>query len=85
MNIDKTRKKNVDPVCGMTVDRKTKVKAVDFDGHTYFFCADSCRMAFQNQPQKYLVSIGKAKRKGVWQRYLDRLNRATGGQPPSCH
>ena len=85
MNIVKARKENVDPVCGMTVDRKSKVKAVDYDGHTYFFCAESCREAFENQPQRYLVSAGKSKPKGVWQRYLDRLNKSTGGKPPSCH
>jgi uncharacterized membrane protein len=25
------------------------------------------------------------KRKGLWGRYLDRLNKATGGKPPCCH
>lgn len=85
MNIDKTRIENLDPVCGMIVDQKTKVRAVDFEGHTYFFCAESCRKAFENQPQRYVVSTGKAKRKGVWQRYLDRLNKVTGGKTPSCH
>ena len=85
MNLYRSRIENLDPVCGMIVEQKTKVKAVDFEGHTYFFCAESCRKAFENKPQKYLVSTGKMKRKGVWQRYLDRLNKVTGGKTPSCH
>ena len=34
-------------------------------------------------PEKYLKS-GPTKRKGIWGRYLERLNKATGGKPPSC-
>ena len=85
MNIDKTRKENIDPVCGMRVDRNTKVKPVDYEGHSYVFCAEACREAFENEPQRYLVATCGKKHKGIWQRYLDRLNKATGGQPPSCH
>jgi hypothetical protein len=35
-------------------------------------------------PYKYL-QVKPGKRKGLWRRYLDRLNKATGGRPPCCH
>jgi len=74
----------VDPVCGMRVDPEKTVQTADYDGRTYFFCAERCRKEFENQPQKYLETAPETKRKGFWKRYLDRLNRATGGKPPSC-
>lgn len=74
----------VDPVCGMAVvagqtDILTIVK-----GQTYYFCAEDCRKAFEKNPQKFLGSTPK-KRKGVWGRYMDRLQKATGGKAQKCH
>jgi YHS domain-containing protein len=84
MNTDKSYQKDVDPVCGMQVDPHKTDLTAEYDGQTYFFCAENCRKAFENQPRKYLAISKGTKRKGFWQRYLDRLNRATGGKPPSC-
>ena len=36
------RRGETDPVCGMRVDREKAVTA-SHDGHTYFFCSESCR------------------------------------------
>jgi uncharacterized membrane protein YraQ (UPF0718 family)/YHS domain-containing protein len=47
------RRGATDPVCGMKVDRDT-AKRLQVDGHTYFFCSDHCRHAFQADPQRYL-------------------------------
>jgi YHS domain-containing protein len=75
---------HVDPVCGMEVmPGKTDI-VFEHAGCTYFFCAKACREAFETNPQKYLKP-GVKKRKGLWGRYLERLTRATGGQPPKCH
>jgi len=38
-----------DPVCGMVVSRMTAV-----DEKTYYFCAGSCRQAFEAAPEKYI-------------------------------
>ena len=76
--------KVLDPVCGMQVDPcETDLVAVD-KGQNYYFCAKSCREAFEMNPQKYLASA-PTKRKGWWGRYLDRLEKATGGKAPQCH
>jgi YHS domain-containing protein len=84
MNLQKSYQREVDPVCGMKVDPEKAVQTADYEGRTYFFCAESCRKEFENQPQKYLQTSQGTKRKSIWKRYLDRLNRATGGKPPSC-
>jgi Cu+-exporting ATPase len=44
----------IDPVCGMTVDPHTAKHRAEHHGHTYYFCAASCRSKFIADPQKYL-------------------------------
>jgi YHS domain-containing protein len=71
----------IDPVCGMQVDPATGTARTCYNGIQIYFCGEGCKMAFETEPQKYTQS----KEKGFWRRYLDRLNKATGGRPPSCH
>jgi len=48
----------------MEVDPK-KVKASSvYDGHTYYFCALSCKMKFDQDPEIYIEKL-KEKRKKV--------------------
>lgn len=70
----------IDPVCGMTVDSESAAVKTMYDGVEVYFCAPACRKKFEAAPRNYPLR----KRKGFWQRYLDRLNKATGGRPPSC-
>jgi len=84
MAINTNQHQNVDPVCQMKVTKASKVPPFKFHSDTYYFCAEACRDAFISDPVKYLKVI-PAKRKGWWGRYLDRLNKATGGKPPCCH
>ena len=74
----------VDPVCRMKMTMPSQVQPFTFDTDTYYFCAEACREAFISDPDKYLGAEAP-KKKGVWGRYLDRLNKATGGKPPCCH
>ncbi len=71
----------IDPVCGMTVDPATAAAKTYHDGVEVYFCAPGCKQAFEAHPQKYTAT---RKKKGFWKRYLDRLDKATGGKPPSC-
>jgi YHS domain-containing protein len=64
MNTDKSYQKDVDPVCGMQVDPHKTDLTAEYDGQTYFFCAENCRKAFENQPRKYLAISKDTKRKG---------------------
>ena len=38
-----------DPICGMTVDESTALKA-ERNGKTYYFCSDHCQKKFLSAP-----------------------------------
>jgi len=80
MAIQTQKHQFVDPVCGMTVDPDTAAASISYNGVQIYFCAQGCKQAFEANPDKFTAK----KRKGLWQRYLERLNKATGGEPPSC-
>ena len=85
MNTQKnTTKKVVDPVCGMAVVADMTDILTTIKGQKYYFCAEGCRQAFEENPQKFLDPEPK-KRKGLWGRYMDRLQKATGGKAQKCH
>lgn len=42
-----------DPVCGMRVDENTAKFKSDYAGTTYYFCNDSCKAAFDKNPQRF--------------------------------
>jgi len=78
---------NIDPVCGMKVDPgRTKIMT-SYQGQIYHFCAEACRNAFETNPGHYLKPTPE-KRKGWWERYLDRLTKANekafGRKRPKC-
>ena len=75
----------LDPVCGMTVTQRLSDIATTIQGQTYYFCAEGCREAFVADPQKYLTPAAPPKKKGFWGRYLERLEKATGGKAMNCH
>ena len=74
-------KQFVDPVCGMTVTRVSAAAKTCYNGIQILFCAQECKNSFDADPQKFTLTRAK----GFWRRYLDRLNKATGGRPPVCH
>jgi Cu+-exporting ATPase len=46
-----------DPVCGMDVDlaeAKAAGRMSQYQGKTYYFCADSCKRDFDKDPSKYI-------------------------------
>jgi YHS domain-containing protein len=45
------------PVCGMDVDPQTAPTAV-YDGQTYHFCSEVCRVAFEADPGRYVGNTG---------------------------
>ncbi len=74
----------LDPVCGMTVNQRITEIATTIQGQTYYFCAEGCRKAFEEDPEKFL-NPRPAKKKGLWGRYLERLEKASGGRAMKCH
>ena len=73
-----------DPVCIMQVQHGNNNLMFTYKMRTYYFCSEACRRAFEADPDKYLNPTPR-KRKGWWGRYLDRLEKATGGKAPQCH
>ena len=84
MNPRTQEKSVVDPVCGMAVNPETAKIEAFIEGHRYYFCAEGCRKAFEENPEKYRGSEC-AKPKSWWGRYLQRLKKSTGGKAMKCH
>jgi YHS domain-containing protein len=85
MNLFAKNKNNVtDPVCGMEVVPNIADISAEIDGETYYFCAENCRKSFVENPQKFLCPE-PAKKKGLWGRYLARLEKTSGGKSIKCH
>ena len=79
-----SKKTVVDPVCGMTVDPcKTELTA-EYEDKRYYFCAAGCLEAFEKNPAKY-KNVTAARKKGIWGKYLDRLNKSRDGKAMKCH
>jgi YHS domain-containing protein len=45
-----------DPICKMQVDSAKAAGSSVYKGQTYYFCAVSCKQAFDKDPDKYLKS-----------------------------
>ena len=39
-----------DPVCGMEIDAATAAGSSEYEGVTYYFCAEACKTAFDAEP-----------------------------------
>ena len=89
--MEHSTRKNInpaDPVCGMAVDPRSSEITASYLGRNYYFCAESCREAFEADPNRYL-KMKAPEHKSWWGRYLDRLRKANeksfGGKRPRCH
>ena len=80
----KNEKAVIDPVCGMAVEPGAKAIIANISGETYYFCAEGCRQSFEENPRKY-INLKPAKKKGFWGRYLERLEKTSGGKAMKCH
>ena len=74
----------IDPVCCMKVQPANRDLMITYKMRSYHFCAVTCLQAFEADPEKYL-NPKPPKRKNWWGRYLDRLEKTTGGKSLSCH
>ncbi len=43
-----------DPVCGMEVDESNAKHTTEYEGTTYYFCCEHCKMKFEKNPKEYL-------------------------------
>ena len=49
-----------DPVCGMEIDAATAAGSSEYEGTTYYFCAEACKTAFDAEPSKYVGAAAPA-------------------------
>ncbi len=85
MKVSATSNKTVvDPVCGMKVDPCKTELTVEYEDKRFYFCAAGCLEAFEKNPAKYKDAT-PVRKKGIWGRYLDRLNKSTDGKAMKCH
>jgi YHS domain-containing protein len=47
--MNETKSVTKDPICGMTVDQATAIRA-ERDGKTFYFCGEHCRQIFLAKP-----------------------------------
>ncbi len=50
-----TKRYAKDPVCDMLVDVRTTKLTSEYHGATVYFCAPGCKIAFDKDPERYLV------------------------------
>jgi YHS domain-containing protein len=43
-----------DPVCKMQVDEKKAAATSEYNGKTYYFCAQVCKTKFDKNPEQYV-------------------------------
>jgi YHS domain-containing protein len=55
-----------DPVCGMDVDPASdRVLKSEYQGKTYYFCAEMCRERFDRDPEKYVHAMAEGDMHGM--------------------
>ena len=42
-----------DPVCNMEVDEQSAAGRSQYQGQTYYFCTESCKNEFEQNPEMY--------------------------------
>jgi Cu+-exporting ATPase len=43
-----------DPVCKMNVDESKAAATAKYEGKTYYFCSESCKVRFAEKPTEYV-------------------------------
>jgi YHS domain-containing protein len=45
----------IDPVCGMEVQRDRAAGSTLYDGTRYYFCSEDCKLTFDGNPEQFVV------------------------------
>ena len=53
-----------DPVCGMEVRRISAIAESNYQGRTYYFCANACKEKFDSAQEEYVGRNPGRKRMG---------------------
>ncbi len=47
----------INPVCGIPVEKSTAKHVIEYQGESYYFCCDGCKLSFEKEPQKYAIGV----------------------------
>ncbi len=73
-----------DPVCGLKINPQRGGYSTEYEQRLYFFCSRDCLDRFHQDSERF-AKAGRWGLKGIWSRYIDRVQKATDGKPPCCH
>lgn len=51
---EKTESRVADPVCGMEMEKSEAAADYEYNGKTYYFCMESCKEKFVQNPESYV-------------------------------
>ena len=52
-NTDKNSNIFINPVCNIPVEKSTAKHVIEYEGDSYYFCCDGCKISFEKEPAKY--------------------------------
>ena len=44
----------IDPICLLEIDEKSAPAKSVYNGQTFYFCNESCKQKFEEDPEKYI-------------------------------
>ncbi len=47
----------INPVCNIPVEKSTAKHVIEYEGESYYFCCDGCKISFEKEPAKYAVLV----------------------------
>ena len=47
----------INPVCNIPVEKSTAKHIIEYEGESYYFCCDGCKISFEKEPAKYAASV----------------------------
>ncbi len=56
-----TSKKEMDRVCGMWIETEEATFTSSYKGETYYFCAEECKIKFDQNPAYYMKGFEERK------------------------
>ncbi len=45
----------INPVCGIPIEKNTAKHVIAYEGESYYFCCDGCKVSFEKDPEKYAL------------------------------
>ncbi|MEM6725147.1 MAG: XdhC family protein [Bacteroidota bacterium] len=47
----------INPVCNIPVKKSSAKHVLEYEGQSYYFCCDGCKVSFENTPEQYAITV----------------------------